>query len=88
MTDQLAPNDTPIKNKHAAALAAGARALRAEARKYAPEAHLYESGIHRPYLKNSFTAYTRMMRQATVLDELAGHTNKNNQARKAAQAGA
>ena len=61
-----------IAHPGAKALAAGARALREQAKPYAFDAHLYEQGHHTPHFKRCHTEYQRLLRWAAELEQLAG----------------
>lgn len=71
MADTLR-NGKPVKHPHAAALARGAKALRAEARKWAFDAALYGQGHRGAGLKRAWTTHRRLLRQAGELEQLAG----------------
>lgn len=68
----LGINGTSIKHPHAAALAAGAKALREQAKPYSFDAGLYEAGIRSPGGKRAYTERKRLLRYADKLEELAG----------------
>lgn len=72
MSEPVAPNGQIIKHKHAAALAAGAKALRMQARPYAFEAGLYDKGIHSATFKQASTMHKKLLRHADTLEALAG----------------
>lgn len=81
MTDQLTPNGTPTRHKHAAALAAGAKALREQAKPLAFEANLWERGLGDHYMRRASVTRKKLLRYADALEGLAGR-------RKAARTGA
>lgn len=65
-----------VTHAHAAALCAGAKALRAEARKWSFDSQLYQSGIRSAGGKQAFTMHTKLLRYAAVLEELAGRRKR------------
>lgn len=72
MAENRNVNGQPIIHAHAAALAAGAKALREQAKPLAFEAHLAEQGLGDHYMRRALTQYRKLTRYAAELETLAG----------------